>query len=220
MASELAPTWVPKTGPKPTQNFINRLQISTSLPGAPRMAPKLEKHPIICQNLQKWYQHGRIMGPRFSQNPCLKRLQGEIFWELWSIFGILYCRYILLYIGHWVTMETQGLQLLWAEAQLSRFSSQSGILPASEQQHNACISNDVNQTVSQPEARPQCTHLHFFISLCSYVIGSSGRNHIRCGLQSNSSGSRLFSPCIGETSQNIDVSPGEFSYRINCLDVS
>ena len=82
LASKLAPTWVPKTGPKPTQNLTNRLQISTSLQDAPKMAPKLEKHPIICQNLQKWYQHGRIMGPRFSQNPCLKRLQGEIFWEL------------------------------------------------------------------------------------------------------------------------------------------
>ena len=55
---------------------------------------------------------------------------------------------------------------------------------------------NVNQTVSQPEARPQCTHLHFFISLCFYVIGESGRNHIGCSLQSNSFGSSYLTPCI------------------------
>ena len=81
LASKLAPTWVPKTGPKPTQNLTNRLQISTSLQDAPKMAPNLEKHPKICKNLQKCYQHGRIMGPKFYQNPCQKRLQGEISWE-------------------------------------------------------------------------------------------------------------------------------------------
>ena len=81
LASKLAPTWVPKTGPKPTQNLTNRLQISTSLQDAPKMAPKLEKHPKICKNLQKWYQHGRIMGPKFYQNPCQKRLQGELSWR-------------------------------------------------------------------------------------------------------------------------------------------
>merc|ERR1712078_215666 len=67
---KLAPTWVPKTGPKSTQNLTNRLQISTSLQDAPKMAPNLEKHPKICKNLQKCYQHGRIMGPKFYQNPC------------------------------------------------------------------------------------------------------------------------------------------------------
>ena len=81
LASKLAPTWVPKTGPKSTQNLTNRLQISTSLQDAPKMAPNLEKHPKICKNLQKCYQHGRIMGPKFYQNPCQKRLQGEISWE-------------------------------------------------------------------------------------------------------------------------------------------
>ena len=81
LASKLAPTWVPKTGPKPTQNLTNRLQISTSLQDAPKMAPKLEKHPKICKNLQKWCQHGRIMGPKFYQNPCQKRLQGELSWR-------------------------------------------------------------------------------------------------------------------------------------------
>ena len=85
LASKLAPTWVPKTGPKPTQNLTNRLQISTSLQDAPKMAPNLEKHPKICKNLQKWCQHGRIMGPKFYQNPCQKRLQGKISWELENI---------------------------------------------------------------------------------------------------------------------------------------
>ena len=85
LASKLAPTWVPKTGPKPTQNLTNRLQISTSLQDAPKMAPKLEKHPKIGKNLQKWYQHGRIMGSKFYQNSCQKRLQGKISWELENI---------------------------------------------------------------------------------------------------------------------------------------
>ena len=68
LASKLAPTWVPKTGPKSTQNLANRLQICTSLQDAPKMAPNLEKHPKICKNLQKLYQHGRIMEPKFCQN--------------------------------------------------------------------------------------------------------------------------------------------------------
>ena len=38
----MAPTWVPKTGSKSTQNLPNRLQISTSLQDAPKMAPKLK----------------------------------------------------------------------------------------------------------------------------------------------------------------------------------
>ena len=82
LASKLAPTWVPKTGPKSTQNLTNRLQIFTSLQDAPKKAPKLEKHQKICKTLQKWYQHGRIMGPKFFQNPWEKRLraaaQGEM----------------------------------------------------------------------------------------------------------------------------------------------
>ena len=85
LASKLAPTWVPKTGPKSTQNLTNRLQICTSLQDAPKMAPNLEKHPKICKHLQKWYQHGRIMGPKFYQNPYQKRLQGKISWELQNI---------------------------------------------------------------------------------------------------------------------------------------
>ena len=85
LASKLAPTWVPKTDPKSTQNLRNRLQISTSLQEAPKIAPNLEKRPQICKNLQKWYQHGRIMGLKFYQNPCQKRLQGEISWKLENI---------------------------------------------------------------------------------------------------------------------------------------
>ena len=50
-----------------------------SLQDAPKMAPNLENHPKICKNLQKWCQHGRIMGPKFYQNPCQKRLSRERF---------------------------------------------------------------------------------------------------------------------------------------------
>ena len=92
LASKLAPTWVPKTGPKPTQNLTNRLQISTSLQDAPKMAPNLEKHPKICKNLQKCYQHGRIMGPKFYQNPCQKRLQGELSWESKAVLACVQLR--------------------------------------------------------------------------------------------------------------------------------
>ena len=126
-------------------------------------------------------------------------------------FRILDYTYIWLYIGYWVIMETQGMQPFWAEAELSNFSMSS------------FISHDVNQTVSQPEARPQCTHLHFFVSLCSCVIGESGRNHIRCGLQSNSSGSSRLSPCIGATWQHMDLAPSHMvkkSAKQSCKNIS
>ena len=71
LASKLAPTWVPKTGPKPTQNLRNRLQISTSSQDAPKMAPNLEKHPKICKKPSKtvstWPPHGAQLLPKSIQ---------------------------------------------------------------------------------------------------------------------------------------------------------
>ena len=88
--SDFRPSWLPNWlqhgSPKLAQNrpktWKNRLQISTSLLDAPKMASNLEKHPKICTNLQKCYQHGRTMRPKFYYNPCPKRLQAQISWEL------------------------------------------------------------------------------------------------------------------------------------------
>ena len=62
LASKLAPTWVPKTGPKPTQNLTNRLQIFTkptrrSQNGSePRKTSKnMQKFPKM---LPTWPHHG------------------------------------------------------------------------------------------------------------------------------------------------------------------
>ena len=152
----------------------NRLQISTSLQEAPKIAPNLEKRPQICKNLQKWYQHGRIMGLKFYQNPCQKRLQGKISWKLENIKK-----------GATIDYNNTTLVASW----------------------------------------PQCTHLHFFISLdntwiwllnsaapylCQHCLtyfsqvhkkrlhscrGESCRNHFGCSLQRNSSGWSQWSPC-------------------------
>ena len=71
LAFKLAPTWVPKTGPKPTQNLRNRLQISTSSQDAPKMASNLEKHPKICKKISKtvstWPPHGAQVLPKSIQ---------------------------------------------------------------------------------------------------------------------------------------------------------
>ena len=95
LASKLAPTWVPKTGPKSTQNLANRLQICSSLQDAPKMSRNLEKHPEICQNLQKWYQHGRNMEPKFcqagqaGQQPAVARASRK-YWPKVPIFLIIF----------------------------------------------------------------------------------------------------------------------------------
>ena len=63
------PNWLQHGSPKLAQNrpktWKNRLEIFTSLQDAPHMAPNLEKHSKICKNLQKRFQHGRIMGSTF-----------------------------------------------------------------------------------------------------------------------------------------------------------
>ena len=67
--SSWLPNWLQQGSPKLAQNrpktWKNRLEISTSLQDAPQIAPNLEKCVKICKNLQKWYQHGRIMSLKF-----------------------------------------------------------------------------------------------------------------------------------------------------------
>ena len=131
LASKLAPTWVPKTGPKSTQNLANRLQICTSLQDAPKMAPNLEKHPKICKNLQKWYQHGRNMEPKFifSADDCIPFCSTDPRWlvchrgftvqegmntKIYDSKWKLYCEFVNIKV--WIKVSTwfeTGCKLAW-----------------------------------------------------------------------------------------------------------